>query len=413
MKQILVIGGGTAGITTALNLAERKMFTTLVERSPRIGGRANELCCKGRVECVRCDVCLSTDKLYELAQSEYVRVFTSTQVRRVSGKPGDYRVSLERKPQYVRERACVACGECLEACPVGAIGPSGSQGVPLTYMIDETKCLRWKGEECTRCADVCPTEAIDYRAKGSRKQLSVGAIVVANGFEPFDADLEPRYGYGEVSDVMTSLEVESRIGLEGRLLTSRGETPGRVAMIQCVGSRDERVGARYCSKVCCKYALKLAEYLTVMNPDVKISFFFMDWRPLDMVDQDLYSWADRSENTCVVRNRPAQVMASAEGRPLLRFVPPDDNEVLEEEFDLVILSIGLMPALDSGEMATLLGIATDEHGFLYGDPSSPTTTGVPGIFVAGCASGPKDIEESAMDGEVAASRVAAFMEGLR
>jgi len=412
LKQILIIGGGTAGISAALNLAERGIFTTIVEKSHRIGGHAHVLCCKGLVECVRCDVCLSTDKLSEVAQSDHIRVFTGTRVRRVSGRPGDYRVSLERGPQYVREKGCVACGECRQVCPTGAIGPNGAQGIPLTYRIDEARCLRWKGEECTRCVATCPTEAIDFGARVSRKQLNVGAIIVANGFEPFNAELEPRYGHGRVRDVLTSLEAEERIGLEGHLLTTDDRMPTRVAIIQCVGSRDDRVGASYCSKVCCKYALKLAEYLTLVNPDIKISFFFMDWRPLDMVDQDLYSWAERNGNARIIRSRPAEVMVSEEGKPLVRFAPVDDSRVVEEEYDMVILSIGIAPPADVEDVATMLGIEREEGGFLL-TADSPTLTSVPGVFVAGCASGPKDIEESAMDGAVAAARVAAFMERLR
>ncbi len=412
MKQALILGGGSAGIAAALNLAQRGVFSTIIEAAPSIGGQASELCCKGDIECVRCDVCLTNDRLYDLVQSDYISVFTDTRITNFSGEPGNYRVGLQTAPRYVDERACVACGLCTEVCPAegSAIKPFQGQSVPLTYRIDESKCINFTGEECNECSEVCPTDAVDFSPSNKKTSLEAGAVIVAIGFEPFDALQDPRLGYGEIEDVLTSLEAEKDIRESGGLtVPSTGEIPERVAVIQCVGSRDEKRGVEYCSKVCCKYSHKIAEYLIERDPGTDVDFFFMDWRPYDPVDENIYAWSEEEERVGLIRSRPAEISSSRSGRPLLRFVTSDES-IAEEEYDLVILSIGILPPADAGHIADLLGLETTSYGFLSSLPDSPTSTGTAGLFVAGCASGPKDIEESTKEGEVAAERAAAFME---
>jgi len=401
-----VIGGGTAGIAAALNLADRRIFSTIVEKKPGIGGGASELCCKGVVDCVRCDVCLSKDKIDNLVQSDFIRVLTNTELVRVSGEPGAFRVTLRRSVQQVREDACVACGACAEVCPVegSAIRPS-SGGAPRTYYIDVEKCIRLKGGKCGKCVDVCPTAAIDFFARASKKRLVVEAIIVANGYEPFDPSKEPRYRYGLCRDVVSSVELERSIGRTGKIVVpSSGKTPKRIAIIQCVGSRDDRFGASYCSKVCCKYALKIGQLLKLQDPEAEISFFFMDWRPYDLMDDELTDWATREKNVTLIRSRPAEVLDCESGKPTLRFAGADDEKVIEKDFDLVILSVGILPPRDASDIARSLRLSVSEQGFLVEH--------APGVFPAGCCAGPKDIEESVKDGVAAAGRVASFLEGL-
>lgn len=410
MVQALVIGGGTAGIASALSLAQRGIFVTIVEKDSSIGGRASELCCKGEIQCVKCDVCLSLDRLYEVAQSKYIRVLTNSEVIRVSGKPGSYRVTVIRKPQLVREDACIACGKCTSVCPVegSAIKPRFSRSVPMTYWIDEEKCVRMKGESCERCSEICPTSAIDFNARTTRKYLNVAAIIVANGFEPFEASKDRRLRYDQIKDVITSLEIEEMLSRSGKLtVPSTGLICKKIGIIQCVGSRDESMGISYCSKVCCKYSLKIAQLIKLKYPETEISFFFMDWRPYDSIDNELLDWAKKNQGVKIVRSRPAEIIESENGKPLVRYVTLAENKIEEEEFDLVMLSIGIMPPSDATKLSTILGIDVSPSGFISSEDADR------GIFAAGCCTGPKDIEESFMEGVAAANRVAAFIGGSK
>ncbi|MDH7509067.1 MAG: FAD-dependent oxidoreductase [Methanomassiliicoccales archaeon] len=407
---MLVIGGGTAGIASALSLAQRGIFVTIVEKDSSIGGRASELCCKGEIQCVKCDVCLSLDRLYEVAQSRYIRVLTNSEVARVSGKPGSYRVTVVRKKQFVREDACIACGKCKDVCPVAgsAIKPRFNRSVPMTYWIDKDKCIRMKGESCEKCSEICPTGAIDFQAKVSKRYLNVAAIIVANGFAPYEASKDRRLRYGEIKNVLTSLEIEKMLNDTGKLcVPSTGATFKKIGIIQCVGSRDERTGAAYCSKVCCKYSLKIAQLIKLRYPESEVSFFFMDWRPYDLVDNELLEWARKNQGVKIVRSRPAEIMESENGKPVVRYVTLTEDKIEEEEFDLVMLSIGIQPHSDTQKLSAVLGIELTPSGFVYTEDAHK------GIFAAGCCTGPKDIEESFMEGVATANRVAAFIGGSK
>lgn len=407
---MLIIGGGTAGLAAAIGLAERRIFVNIVEKESSIGGMASELCCKGDIKCAKCDVCLSIDRLPEVAQSKYIRILTNSEVKRVSGAPGSYRVTVERKPQLVREDRCIACGACREVCPVegSAINPRYFRSVPMTYYIDKNKCIRWKGSQCTKCAEICPNGAIDFDAPASKKYLNVSAIVVASGFEPFDATLDRRLGYGTLKNVLTSLEIERMINSIGKIVVFPTSLPcKKLAIIQCVGSRDLRMGASYCSKVCCKYALKIAQLAKLKNPDLEISFFLMDWRPYDSIDNELVEWANKNKGVKVIRTRPAEIIQSETDKPIVRYVSLSENTVEEEEFDLIMLSVGIMPPSDARRLSNILDMKISPHGFILDDGERR------GIFAAGCCTGPKDIEESFMEGIATAGRVAAFIGGLK
>jgi len=413
LRQALVIGAGVAGISAALGLADRGIFVNIIDSEGAIGGRARELACKGVNKCIRCDVCLATDRLYEVGKSERIRVFPFSTLKSVSGEPGRFRVTINRKPRYVDEGKCTACGACIEGCPVegSAIRPA-DMGVPLTYMIDPTRCLSLNDQVCGACVDACPNRAVDLSMKSSTKRLEVGTIIVATGFEPFDPILEPRLRYDEIPGVITSLEAESFMNLEGKLPSPDGENPRRVAFIQCVGSRDQRVGAEYCSKICCKYSRGIAAYLREIDPQAEITFFIMDWRPYDLVGDDIFQWEAVDEKVRVVRARPAEIILSDSAKPLVRYVVPQER-LLEEEFDLTILSIGIRPPEGLNSMAELLGIKITPTGFLWTSGEKPSLTSRSGIFASGCCTGPKDIEESSMEGTAAAGEAASFLEGLK
>jgi heterodisulfide reductase subunit A len=336
MRRVVVIGGGTAGLCAARSLAERRVPSVIVERSGALGGRAQGFGCKGRDDCVRCDVCLSGDKLDEVKAVELVERVNGSVVSRLTGAPGDFTVTIRNV------------------------------------------------------------------ASDRKRRLKAGAVIVAIGFEPFSAAKEPRLGHGTIPDVITAEEAEWQLNRSGAVaVPSTGQRPKSVAFIQCVGSRDARLGADYCSRVCCKYSIKMGQMLKCLDPDLTISYLFMDWRPYQTAEE-AYAWSKANAGVEMLRSRPAEVVLGDSGRPAVRFTLPGDAVVEEREFDLVVLSVGIQPPTDVKETAQVLGIDIDDMGFLA-TGGGPCLTKRPGVLVAGCCSGPKDIAESAQDGIAAAS----------
>lgn len=339
MKRVLIIGGGAAGMAAASELSRRGIASIVVDSADEVGGAPNDLCCKGAPQCQRCDACAPGDIKREALRSPLVQVITGTQVVGVTRRPDGF-------------------AAVLSSCPLGQ----------------------------------CGAPAMD--------ELVVGAIIVAIGHQVFDPRRDARLHYGECEDILSSQDVEKALSKSGELVVpSTGRRPESVAIIQCVGSRDLRRGAPYCSKACCKYALKLAKHLRSEDPGTNITFFYMDWRPYDGNYGELDAFAGE-KGVRVIRNRPSETLPGA--RPAVRYAAPDD-EVAEEEFDLVMLSVGILPPPDAPRLASLLGIELGPLGFF---PSESE-----GIFAAGTCTGPKDIRESIEEGIAAAGWAAAFMEG--
>ncbi len=237
-----------------------------------------------------------------------------------------------------------------------------------------------------------------------RRSLKASAVVVATGALPFDPIDDRRLGAGTIKDVVSAYDAELEHARTGRLVVpSSGSPPKGVAFVQCVGSRDERLWTPYCSKVCCKYSLKLAQLLKSSDPDIAILYLFMDWRPVDAGD-DIRAWASSQSNVRLVRSRPAEILEGPGGRPMLRYAAPGDLGVVEEEVDLVILTVGLAPAAASKGLAKSMHLDVEESLFIKADNATRETSRK-GIYAVGSCAGPKDFRESAKDGEVAASAI--------
>jgi heterodisulfide reductase subunit A len=343
-KKVLIIGGGTAGISAALSLAQRGVPSTVIEKK-NFGGMAEDLTCKGKVECVRCDVCLAHDKIKEMKLS------------------------------------------------------------PLIEMIGPAKLLDLEGESGSFNATIS-------LSSGRKKQLAAASIILSVGLEPFDPGLDKRLGYGSVAGVITAFEVEKRLLQEGDLAFVTGNKARSIAFIQCVGSRDSRFGADYCSRMCCKYSLKLAQLLKKLDPELGISYYFMDWRPCDAQD-DLYAWAKAASGVELVRSRPSEIVLGENGMPEVRFASSLGDNVDSKQHDLVILSQGIRPAIDAGPICDMLGLERDESGFVKSNDSEPCRTNKLGIFAAGCVRAPMDLVDSANDGAIAAGKAYSFLEAIR
>jgi len=345
MKKVLIIGAGTAGLSAASSLSERGISSVLIERSAILGGMATEFGCKGIRECVRCDACLARDKVNEVKRSELVERIKGANISKLSGKPGDYRITLS--------------GLSLE---------------------------------------------------GGKRQVRAGAIICAFGYEPFDAKLDHRLGYGLVGDVISSVDVERQLKATGRIVVpSTGNNPANVAFIQCVGSRDKRFKQELCSRACCKSAFKMSQFLKKQDPETMITFHYMDWR-LNDPRENVRQWASGQNGVELLRSRPAEVFSGEDHRPTIRFAAEGDAQVNEKGYDLIVLSVGIAPSSETSRLAQVLGTEVDRYGFLRTIPGDACVSTRAGIFLAGCCSGPKDLVESAKDGAVAAHKAFQFLE---
>jgi len=403
MKEVLVIGGGAAGLTAAKSLVERGAKVVLVEKKESLGGMARELTCKGLVECRNCGVCFAIDRASEILSEPNVEVLLLSEVASAQKSEHGYSVKIKTSPRYVTDD-CIGCGKCVAVCPVEgkAIFPPTGSGQPRTFWIDRAKCLHFKRGKCDKCASVCPTKAVDYSDRARSVTRSVGAIVYATGIDPIDACEMSRLGCGTIKDVVSSVEAERVLNEKGRLVRpSDGKAPKKIAFVQCVGSRSVKAGVEYCSKFCCKYATKISQLLLDIDPEVHLDFYFMDLRTLYEPQDEFKQWAKAKKTVKLIRSMPATVSPGKDGKLLVRVAGETDLEVTESEYDMVILSVGMRPSGASGELAKALGIVTDEMGFA---PSSADLESK-GVFVCGAVTGPMDIEEAAVRAISTVSRV--------
>lgn len=406
-KRVLVIGGGIAGVTSALELAKNGREIFLVEREPSIGGHATSFCCKATDVCNKCSVCLVPERMKEVGIHPQISLLTTSEVREINGEAGDFRVKIVRKTRFVDPDRCTACGICSEVCPVEspkAIDLPYPGVVPPAFVVDKDRCLRIQGQECTICQEKCPTGAINFDQGPQEIDLDVEAIIVANGFDVFNAREKALLGYGKYPNVLTGLDMEERFLKEGEiLLPSSGRPPQDVAFIQCVGSRDEHIGNGYCSKICCKYAMRFSRLLQYQNPEVKVTVFYMD---LQNAGKDFGEFYEQcKENIRFVQGIPVEISQVSPDQLAVRYEDLSQGKTVEESHDLVVLSVGITPRKDARNLAGILGINLGDFGFFDGlTQIENTSTNREGIFLAGCCQGPRDIPESIAHGTLAALR---------
>jgi heterodisulfide reductase subunit A len=404
-KNVLVVGSGISGVASALELANAGVSVYLVEKEVAVGGHSASFCCKATDICAKCSACVVCDKIKEAVTHPRIKVLTNATVKRLGGELGNFRAEIVQRPRYVNGERCIACGLCTEVCLADpkAIYPPSAETTPFSYILDEGLCLRFKGEKCDLCQKTCPTRAIEFDLKTKGQELRADAVIVASGFDVFDARLKGSLGYGRYSNVLTGLDLERVFAREGRLrLPTDGKEPHNIAFIQCVGSRDTSHG--YCSQVCCKYAMKLAGLIKYQNPDARVTIFYIDLQTAGKGFAQFYE--DYKKSIRFVRGVPVEILEIAPGELEVRFEDMSQGRVCRDIFDLVVLSVGISPRMNSWELARMLGINLSEEGFFeVKDSLSPNETNVDGIFVAGTCEGPKDIPDSIAHGIAAASKV--------
>lgn len=400
----MVVGAGISGIASALELAHSGVNVYLLEKEAVVGGYSASFCCKATDVCSQCSACVVPDKIKEAVSHPQIRLLTNSTVRGLSGELGNFRVEITQKLQYIDQEKCIACGLCTKVCPTDpkAVHPPFAEATPFSYVLDEEVCLQFKGEKCDLCRKSCPTKAIKFEFKTKNQVLSVGAIIVATGFNVFDARKKGSLGYGRYPNVLTGLDLEKIFTREGYLrLHASSKEPHNIAFIQCVGSRDK--DHDYCSQVCCKYAMKLAGLIKYQSPDTQVTIFYIDLQTAGKGFAQFHE--DYKKSIRFVRGVPVEILQTASGELEVKFEDISQGKVCRDTFDLVVLSVGISPGKNSWDLAKLLGINLADDGFFgTGNSLNSNETNVDGIFLAGTCQSPKDIPDSVAHGIAAASK---------
>ena len=430
-NEVLVVGGGIAGIDAALTLANAGKHVYLVEREPTIGGHMAQF--DKTFPTLDCAACILTPKMTAVKAHRNITLWTYSEVRQVDGYVGNYSVTVRRKPRYVIENLCVGCMECIQACvfkqgkvpdafnlglskrkPIYIPFP---QAVPQVVVIDPETCIEFKSGKCKKtCIEVCADRnAIDFKQQEEIRTIQVGAIILATGFEVFDAARIPYYGYGLYPNVYTALEIERMVNASGPtagdVVLRDGRKPAAVGIVHCVGSRDHHTN-RYCSRVCCMYSLKLA-HLIKEKTGAEVYNFYIDIRAPGKAFEEFYNRV-AEEGVVFIRGKAADIYPAGSGHDRL-IVQAEDTllgMIRKIPVDMVVLSAGLEPRADANDVRRLFNIGCSGDGFfLERHPKlAPVNTFADGIFVAGCCQGPKDIPDTVAQSGAAAAQALALID---
>ncbi len=408
---VLIVGAGISGMGSAQLLARLGCKVYLLDSAPGIGGSMHLL--DRTFPTDSCGICimLPDQPAYcptlECGMHPNIEILSLAEVESLEGEAGDFKALVNHRPRYVDVEKCNNCGLCVEVCPVErpsehegrlhqvkAIYRPPTRAVPDAYVIDMDYCTR-----CGKCVEVCPTEAIDLDMAERSSEIEVGAVILSPGYQAFDARLKGEFGYGHYDNVLTSIEFERMVSLAGStqahlVRPSDGTAPGRVAFIQCVGSRDEAIGYPYCSSVCCMYTAKQLAAAKEIAPDLDATVFFMDIRTFGKDFERYFNRVEALPGVAYRRCMVSSIKEVPQTRNLRVAFATEDGTLLEEDFGMVVLSVGLAPPEGFKALANKLGVELNEFGFCLTDRFAPHETTRRGVFVGGAFREPKDVPET-------------------
>ena len=419
-KEVLVVGGGIAGISASLQLANTGYRVHLVEREASIGGRMAQL--SKTFPTLDCAPCILSPRMVEVGAHPNIDLLTRSEVVSVGGIPGNYEVTVRVAPRGVDPKKCTGCAKCEKVCPAKvpdefeeglyerkAIHKPFPQAVPASYVIDFESC-----KDCGACQKVCTAKAIDTEEEAHQVDLKVGAVIMATGFDMFDVDSLHEYETS-LPDVITATQMERMMINEagaGMILKRKvdGARVKKVAFVLCAGSRTRKIGVPYCSKICCNYATKQALILRKTFPYMQVYIYYIDMRTAGRGFEEFYARAQEEFGVRYIHGKVASVQAGTKGI-LVRAEDVPLGEVVEKEFDLVVLCTAMIPSRGTVELAKLLKVPLGEDGFVSEKHPKldPVSTHRTGVFAAGAIIGPKDVRDSVVDGRSTASHVMEFL----
>jgi heterodisulfide reductase subunit A len=431
---VLVVGGGIGGIQSSLDLANSGFKVYLLEKKPSIGGTMPQL--DKTFPTNDCSMCILSPKLVDVGRHPNIELLTNSEVVKVEGNPGHFKVTVNKKPRYVNIDKCNGCGDCMDACRMkdripdefdknlskrSAIYIPFPQAIPLKSTIDSNKCLFLTKGKCgdhPLCVDACGPGAIEFNQKEEKIKLDIGAIILSPGFEEFNPEIKNEYGYSRFPNVISSIEFERMISASGPYQghikrISDEKEPKRIAWIQCVGSRDPHINKGYCSSVCCMYATKEAIIAKEHIKDLDSTIFFIDIRAFGKDFDKYIGRAEDEYNVRYVRSRISCIEEDPLTHNLNIRYESEDGELHTEEFDMVVLSIGLSAPIDSSKLASIFGIELNKYDFAITKPFDPFHTKRKGIYVAGTFTGPKDIPETVAQASGVAAEASSFLSDVR
>ena len=427
VKRALVIGGGIAGIQTALDIADAGFEVDIVEKEPTIGGKMTQL--DKTFPTLDCAACILTPKMVDCAQHEKITIHSYSEVASVSGFVGNFTVKIRKKARYVDETKCTGCGVCTEKCPMKkvpdafnlglnnrrAIYIPFAQAVPKVATIDADYCNMLKNGKCGVCAKVCGAGAIDYKQEDAYVEEKYGAIVVATGFNPIKLDKYDEFAYNQSPDVVTSLEFERITNAAGPtagklLRPSDGKHPHTLVFVQCVGSRcdaENEKGKQYCSKICCMYTAKHAMLTREKYPDTDVYVFYIDVRTPGKNFDEFYRRAVEEYGVHYIKGMVGKVAPQADGSLMVQASDLIAGEQLHIKADMVVLAAAIEPDKSARPLATMLTASMDTNDFFTeAHPKlRPVESPTAGIFLSGACQGPKDIPETVSQAGAAAAKV--------